>query len=214
MAAEIGEALLQGLEVLLPELVLRHAAMHLEGAHGGDDHRRGRRQAGLAALDVEELLRPEIGAEAGLRHHVVGELEAGARRDHRVAAMGDVGEGAAMDEGGVALQRLHEVRLGGVLEQHRHGAGRLDVGGGDRLLVAGVGDDHLAEARLEVGEVLGEAEHRHHLGGDGDVEAVLARKAVGDAAERGVDRRSDRSFMSRTRRQATRRVSMPSELPQ
>ena len=29
-----------------------------------------------------------------------------------------------------------------------------------------------------------EAEDRHHLGGDGDVEAVLAREAVGDAAER------------------------------
>ena len=128
--------------------------MHLEGAHGGDDHHRRGLQAGLPALDVDELLRAEIGAEAGLRDHVVAELEAGAGGDHRVAAMGDVGEGAAMDEGGVALQRLHEVGLQGVLEEHRHGARGLDVLEGHRLAVAGLGDDDAAEARLEVVEVL------------------------------------------------------------
>ena len=40
---------------------------------------------------------------------------------------------------------------------------------------------------FEVLEVLGEAEDRHHLGGDRDVEAGLARIAVGDAAERADD---------------------------
>ena len=50
--------------------------------------------------------------------------------------------------------------------------------------VAAVGDDDVAEALLEVLEVVGEAEDRHHLGGDRDVEAGLAREAVGDAAER------------------------------
>jgi hypothetical protein len=101
--------------------------MHLERAHGGDDHRGGRREAGLAALDVEELLRAEIGAEAGLGHHIVGELQRRARRDHRVAAMGDVGERAAMDEGRIALQRLHQVGLQRVLQQHRHRAVGLEV---------------------------------------------------------------------------------------
>src|SRR5262249_14999462 len=41
---------------------------------------------------------------------------------------------------------------------------------------------------LEVVQVLGEAKYSHHLGGDRDVEAVLARKAVGDAAKRRSDR--------------------------
>ena len=40
---------------------------------------------------------------------------------------------------------------------------------------------------VEIVEVGGKAEDRHHLRGDGDVEAVLAREAVGDAAERGDD---------------------------
>ena len=52
--------------------------------------------------------------------------------------MGDVGERAAMDEGRVALQRLHEVGLQRVLEQHGHGARRLEVGRGDRPPCRGV----------------------------------------------------------------------------
>src|SRR6185436_19050003 len=53
--------------------------------------------------------------------------------------------------------------------------------------VAGVADDNVAEPALEVLEVGGEAEDRHDLGGHGDVEARLARIAVGDAAERADD---------------------------
>ena len=173
VAAEIGAALLHRLDVLLAEVLLLDAAVHLHGAHRGDDHRRGRLQAGLAAFDVEEFFSAEIGAEAGLGHDIVGELQRRRGGDHRVAAMRDVGEGAAMHEGRVVLQRLHEVGLHGVLEQHGHGAVGLEVAGIDRGLVAAVGDDDVAEALFEVLEVVGEAEDRHDLGGDGDVEAGL-----------------------------------------
>ena len=92
---------------------------------------------GLAALDVEELFRAEIGAEAGLGDDVVGELQRRRGGDHRVAAMRDVGERAAMHEGRVVLQRLHEVGLHGVLEQHGHGAVGLEVAGVDRASCRG-----------------------------------------------------------------------------
>ena len=156
-------------------------------AHGRDDDRRRRLQPGLAALDVEELLGAEIGAEAGFGHDIVGELQRRRGRDHRVAAMRDVGERAAMHEGRVVLQRLHQVRLHGVLEQHGHRAVGLEVAGIDRRLVAAVADDDVAEPLLQVLEVGGQAEDRHDFRGDGDVEAGLARKAVGDAAERADD---------------------------
>ena len=56
-----------------------------------------------------------------------------------------------------------------------------------RLLVARVADDDLREPRLQVGQRLGKAEDRHHLGRDDDVEAVLPRIAVRGAAERDRD---------------------------
>ena len=49
-------------------------------------------QARLAALDVDELLGAEVGAEAGFRHHVVGELQRGFGGHHGVAAVRDIGE--------------------------------------------------------------------------------------------------------------------------
>ena len=46
---------------------LRAAAVHLERAHGGHHHHHVRDQPGVAALDVEELLHADVGAEAATR---------------------------------------------------------------------------------------------------------------------------------------------------
>ena len=187
VALQIGHAGFQRLQVFLFQIVLLDAAVHLERADGGDQHHAIGGQARLAALDVDEFLAAEIGAEAGFGHHVVGELERGGGGKHRVTAMRDVGEGAAVDESRRAFQGLHQVRRQRLLEQRGHRAVRFEVLGEDRFAVAGIGDDDLAEAVLEVVEVLGEAENRHDFGSDGDVEAGFARITVGDAAERADD---------------------------
>ena len=188
MALQIRHAGGERLQVFLLEVVFLDAAVHLERADSGDEHHAVRREPGLAALDVEEFLGAEIGAEAGFGHHIIGELERGGGGEHRVAAMRDIGEGAAVDEGGRAFQRLHQIGRERVLQQRGHRPLRLEFAGAHRLTVAGIGDDDIAEACLEVVDILGEAEDRHHFRRDGDVEAVLARKAVGDAAERADDR--------------------------
>ena len=101
--------------------------------------------------------------------------------------MRDVGERAAVNERRRAFQRLHQIRCDRVLEQRRHGAVALQLARAHRLTLARVADDDVAEARLEIFEVLGEAEDRHHLGRDRNVEAGFARIAVRDAAERAHD---------------------------
>ena len=62
-----------------------------------------------------------------------------------------------------------------------------EVARGDGLRRAVVADDDVADAALEVGPGLGQAEDRHQLGGHHDVEAVLAGEAVGVAADRHDD---------------------------
>src|SRR5690606_39668505 len=47
-----------------------------------------------------------------------------------------------------------------------------------RRLVKAVADDDVAEALFQIMQIAREAEDRHDFGGDGDVEAGLARKAV------------------------------------
>ena len=108
--------------------------------------------------------------------------------------MGDVGERAAVDERRIVLERLHQVRHQRVLQQDGHRPGSLELLGGDQLARACLGDHHAAEAALQVAQIAGETEHRHDLGGDRDVEAVLTRKAVRHAAQ-AVDDRAQRTVV-------------------
>ncbi len=97
------------LDVFLAQIVLGNTAVHFQCTDGCDDDGNCRVEAGLAAFDVEKLLGPEIGAEARFGYDIVGEAEACGRRHDRVAAMSDIGEGAAVDESRIVLERLHQI---------------------------------------------------------------------------------------------------------
>ena len=183
MAQKIRQAALQGSEVLLVQLRLGRTPVVLQGPDRGHQHHRVGGEAGHAAFDVQELLCAQVGAEAGLSDGVVPKLQGHPGGHHRVAAVGDIGKGAAVDEGGSALQGLDQVGLQGVLQQGGHGPGGLQITGGDRLLVIGIAHDDVAQALLQVGDGGGQAQHRHDLAGHGDVKAVLPGDALHPAAQ-------------------------------
>ena len=120
MAQQVGQAALDRADVLLVERLLVGAAVQLQRPHRGHDHGEFGLQPGLPAFDVEELLRAQIGAEARFGDDIVGQRQRRARGDHRVAAVRDVGEGPAVDQDRIVLQRLHEIGLGRVLQHGRH----------------------------------------------------------------------------------------------
>ena len=100
---------------------------------------------------------PEVGAEAGLGEDDVAERRgrAGSRRcELQPCAM--LPNGPAVHQRRAALERLHQVGQDRVLEQQRHGAGRLELARGDRLPVAGEAHDDPADAGLEVLQVGGQ----------------------------------------------------------
>ena len=107
--------------------------------------------------------------------------------------MGDVGERPAVDERRIILERLDEVGLDRLGEQHRHRAVGPEVARGNRPPGDGGADDDPAEAVLEIGDAVGEAQDRHYFGRDGYVEArraglagQLATGRQGDFAKRAV----------------------------
>jgi hypothetical protein len=136
-----------------------------------------------AGGDVQELLRAQIGTESGLGDGPVAEGQGGTRGDRAVAAVGDVREGAAVDEGRGVLEGLDQVGGECVAQQDGHGTGGSDVLRGDRTPVAGVGQDHPTQTCAQVTDRGGEAERRHHLAGHDDVEPVLTGDAAAEAAE-------------------------------
>ena len=157
--------------------------MQFQRAHRRHDHRRLRRESGGAAFDVEELLRAEVRAEARFGHHIIRQAERRLGRNNRIAAVGDVGEGPAVNQRRVALHRLHEIGRQSLFQERRHGPRAVDVRRRNRRALPGVADDDLLQAPLQVGEVFREAEDRHNLRSHRDVEAVFPRKAVARPAE-------------------------------
>ena len=97
--------------------------------------------------------------------------------------MGDVGEGAAVDQGGSALQRLDKIRLESIFQQRRHSAGCLQIMGGNGCTVIGIAHNNAAQARLQIGQGGGKAQYRHDLTGHRDIVAVIAGDAVCFAAQ-------------------------------
>ena len=94
--------------------------------------------------------------------------------DRRVAVR-NVRKRAGVHKHGRALHRLHQRRVNRVLHQHGDGAGDAEVVHVDRLARLGEGANHLAKARLHVGETGGEREHGHDLGRHGNVIVGRAR---------------------------------------
>ena len=180
---EVHDALCECIEVFHGKLCLRHTAVVLQCAYGGNQYRCIRLEAGHLALDVEELLSTEIGTEAGLRHRDLTELQCEAGRLDGVAAMRDVRERAAMHEGHVVFEGLDDVRLDGILQQCSHGADRLQIRCGDRFPIDIVGHDDAGETLLEILHIVCEAEDCHDFGRHGDDEMILTYDAVGLSAE-------------------------------
>ena len=103
--------------------------------------------------------------------------------------MGDVGEWSGVHEGGLTLQRLHQVGRDGVLHEDRDGATHTKVVEGDRGTVLGQSHDHpahplpqIAERRRVVGAI-SQGEDGHQLAGHRYVVATLPRSAVEGSSE-------------------------------
>lgn len=184
---KIYDALFESFDVRLADFREGNAAVPLQSLGGGDENDGSRLESGGAALDVEELFRAEVGAEACFSDGVVAEGEGGLGCNDGVAAVGDVCERSAVDECEVAFNGLDEVRLHCVLEKNEQGAGCAEFLDGVGAAVALDAEDDSVEASAEVLHVGGKAEDGHEFAGGGDVEAGFSRNAVGGAAEAGND---------------------------
>src|SRR5260370_23077657 len=122
MTGEVRKSALQCGDVFLPQHVACDAAVHFQGTDGRHDDSGVRPEPSLAAFYIEEFFGSEIGAEPRLGYDVIRQLERRRRRNHRIAAMRNIAERAAMDKGAVALGRLDQAWRHLAPEQSRHPA--------------------------------------------------------------------------------------------
>ena len=184
---EVGKTPLKGFQVLRVQISLGYAAVVLKASDCRNDNDRVGLKACHAALDVEELLCSQVRAESGLSDCIISQLQGHLGCSDGVAAVRDVGEGAAMYDRGNVLKGLYEVGLEGVLEKGCHSALCVQVACCDGLLLADfavcVADDDPGESLLEIVNVAGQAQNCHDLGSYSDVVAVLTGCAVDSSAQ-------------------------------
>ncbi len=159
------------------------AAVILECADRNDQNDGIRLQAGQPALDIHEFLCAQIGAEAGLRDDIIRRFERQPGRTDGVAAVRNVGKRPAVDQAGRFFQRLHEVRLNRILQQHGHRPVGMEHLRRHRFAVRRIGGNDPPQPLFEILQVGRQTENRHDLAGDGDHEAVRPRNAVLGAAQ-------------------------------
>ena len=191
MMEQVAGALFQKLEVLLGVFLrqgsargdLRAAAVHLERADGRDQNGDVRGQAGQTGLDVPELLKADVGSEAGLGDVIVEQLQSQTVSDDGGLADGDVGERAGVNENRLMLDRVAHGGVDGVAHPRGHRACDLKIVAGDGLAAAGVRDDDLADTLTQILQITGDSQNGHQLGADGDAELGLHHEAVQTAAD-------------------------------
>ena len=181
MVAQVGEA---GFEVAL--------ALRAQALHGDDENRGGGQNAVHAHHDVEIFFRAQIGCEAALVHHVIGQPNGHLLRDDAAGSMRDVGKGAGVHKGRRALGGLDEIGPQCVVEQRQHGAGCTQIGGSDGQAGACCANHDCIETPAQVFAAGGQAKNRHDLrrGGDDESAGAIGRIAARIHAHHNVAQRA------------------------
>ncbi len=97
MTQQVRQAAFDSRNILLRQSLFVGPTMELQCPHGRNDDGEPGLQAGLTALDVEKLLGPQVRAESRFGNNIVAQRQGRAGCNHRVAAVGDIGERPAMD---------------------------------------------------------------------------------------------------------------------
>ena len=141
VSIEVGQPFLECLKVFLGQILSSDTTVEFQGTDRGDQYRRRWANTSRAALDINELLRTEVGAKARFGHHVVSQSKARCCCNDAITTMRDVGKRTAMNKGRCALKGLHEIGRQRVLQYRRQRTFGLKVSGGHRLTIAGVSND-------------------------------------------------------------------------
>ena len=185
VVGQVGAACDHRLEVGLVQLPAGRTAVPSQGAYRSDQDHGAGQQAALPRFDVHEFLEPKVRPEAGFRYHVVGEGQRQLVGDHGAASVGDVAEGAGVDEGGLTFQGLHHVGDDGLTQQCHQGAGDAQHLHGNRRSAPGGADNDPGYAGPQVFQSGGQSQDGHDLRRRYEVEPGLSQRAVTAATQSG-----------------------------
>ena len=152
MAIEVSQPMADTLDILRLEVLLIDTTVHLQPAEGSHEDGECRLEACRAALDVVELLCTKVRTEACLRDRVVGVRQRHAGGEDRVAAVGDIRKGTAVDEGRGMLGRLRQIGLDSVEEKDGDRARYPEITHGEGLTLLRIAEEDILDTAAQVFE--------------------------------------------------------------
>ena len=152
MAVKVSQPVADALDILRLEILLIDTTVHLQPAKGSHEDGECRLEACRAALDIVELLCAEVCPEACLRDRVVGVRQCHAGGEDRVAAVGDIRKGTAVDEGRGMLGRLRQIGLDSVEEKDGDRTRYPEVTYGEGLTLLRIAEEDILDTAAQVFE--------------------------------------------------------------
>ena len=119
------------------------ATMHLKSPYRSHDNGAVGNQAAYAALDIPELLKADVSAEAAFGDMIIGQLEGYLVGDDRRLADSDIGKRPGVHQHRLTFQGLEQVGVSRLHHPGGHGAIDFKVLGGNRVTLLIIGNDNL-----------------------------------------------------------------------
>ena len=140
-------------------------------------------QPGHPAFDIKKLFSSQIGAESGLRNHIISHFKGRFRSPDRITAMCNIGKRASMHYGRGMLQRLDQVGLQGILKQGCHRTYGMDISRSNRPSVKGIGNYHTGKTFLQIIHIFRQTQNGHNFRSYRNDKMILSHRAVHFAAQ-------------------------------
>ena len=164
--------------VWLFDIFLSHATVHLQCLESNNENGKVWLQTSLAALDVVEFLSTEVSTESSLCDSIVAIFEGSCSSHDRVAAMGNVSERSAVNEGRSALGSLNQVWLQGIEEEGNDTATYTHILDSEWFVILSDAEENIVDATTEIVYACCETHDSHDFRSRSDVESSLCLDAV------------------------------------
>ena len=185
MLIHILKSAADALKIFLLDVVFWHTAMQFQALCCSHNHGQRWLKSCLAAFDIVEFLRTEVGAETSLCDCVVAIGHSHLSSNHRVATVCNIGKRTAVHKCRSVFEGLHKVRIKRIFEQHSDGASHAEVVYSERLILKSITEQNLANTAAQILEIGSKAHYRHYFRRWSDVESALRRHTIHPFAESG-----------------------------
>lgn len=174
MRIQVGKAFFQRVHIRVFQIRKGSTPVHFQRACRSYDDNGRRIQSGLAAFDIQEFLCTQVKRESGFRDGIVSKMKGHPGGQHGVAAVGNVGKRAAVQETGHSFHGLNQIGHQGIFQQGHDGTGNAQFPCEYGLVIRRESDHDAVDAFFHVLVGSGKAQARHDFRSRGDIEACFS----------------------------------------